>query len=254
MHTIGIYHFKISACLEPYCLHTALNHMIISNLCVIFTYSIPLYVSDLIPGMLNIIFLNGELSSCLFPTTFGFAWKTATLLASLMWNIAQIWCCYSLIIRIFFCSVMLLFLFWHQMVKLNDLVIYHLRFTSNLVLIFALSFTWRLTYTIPSLLAKCQLDLMCALYFGVTIGRTCLLVLKWFLLSWGRFWVLQRVICFLVVSVVLQCQQPLWLVFHWCPSCRQVTGPEFLPNVSTYITTTDQHHASVQWVVVGLSE
>ena len=44
----------------------------------------------------------------------------------------------------------------------------------------------------------------------------------------------------------------------WCPSCRQVTGPEFLHLArhyfSTYITTTDQHQDSVQHAVLGLSE
>ena len=29
---------------------------------------------------------------------------------------------------------------------------------------------------------------------------------------------------------VLQCLQLWWLVFSWCPFCRQATGPEFLPQ------------------------
>ena len=35
--------------------------------------------------------------------------------------------------------------------------------------------------------------------------------------------------CLGILSKVLQCQQPLWLVFPWCLFCRQVTGTEFYP-------------------------
>ena len=68
---------------------------------------------------------------------------------------------------------------------------------------------------------------MCALSFWVTIGSTSLWVLKWFLLGLGKFWVLLRHICLPVPSIELQCLQLWWLVFPWCPSCRQVTGLEF---------------------------
>ena len=60
-----------------------------------------------------------------------------------------------------------------------------------------------------------------------------------------------------VLSEVLSCQQPLWLEFPWCPSCRLVTWPEFLlqpdpisqhtslPQISTRILCSVVSQASV---------
>ena len=55
--TIGIYHSAISAFLEPYWLHKASNHPVISKLMHHFIYSIPLPVNALILGMLSICYL-----------------------------------------------------------------------------------------------------------------------------------------------------------------------------------------------------
>ena len=43
---------------------------------------------------------------------------------------------------------------------------------------------------------------------------------------------MQRHIFLPVPSMVLLCLQPWLLMFLWCLSCRQVTGPEFLPQAN----------------------
>ena len=56
-HTIGIYHSAISAFLEPYQIHKASNHPVISKLMHHFNYSILLPVNGFILGMLSICYL-----------------------------------------------------------------------------------------------------------------------------------------------------------------------------------------------------
>ena len=116
-----------------------------------------------------------------------------------------------------------------------------------LMLIFALCFTWRHIYAILNLLGRSWMDLLCTPYFLLTIGSTCLYVLKLFFLGLGKFWVLQRHICFPISSVVLWCLQSWQLVFSWCPSCRQVTGPEFLPMWEIIFL-----HTSLLWIGIRI--
>ena len=55
--------------------------------------------------------------------------------------------------------------------------------------------------------------------------------------SWVRkIWVLQRLICLLLPSIMLQSWQ---LLFPWCSSYRLVTGPKFLPQPDIIFY---QHH------------
>ena len=75
---------------------------------------------------------------------------------------------------------MVLYLFWHLVVRWINRVICHLKFILNLtvMLILALFFTWRLTYSILRLLGRSQIDLVCSFCFGVTVGSMCQYVLK----------------------------------------------------------------------------
>ena len=92
------------------------------------------------------------------------------------------------------------------------------------------------------------------LYFWVTIGST-----GWSMLKPFSSWVMKVLsVAKAHVRVLSGGLQPLQLVCPWCPSWRQVTGPEFLhqlgTNFSTYITTMDWHQDSVQHAVQGLCE
>ena len=54
-------------------------------------------------------------------------------------------------------------------------------------------------------------------------------------------------------SEVLWCQQLLQLVFPWCPSCRQVTGPEFLLLPDTIFQPTSLLEISMRTMYSALS-
>ena len=96
------------------------------------------------------------------PFTFKHAWKRATLLALLLQNIVLVYLGYILIICTFFCSTILLFLFWHLLVSEINWVIYHLRYALNLILmlILGLFYLGRITYTVLSLLGRSQIGLV----------------------------------------------------------------------------------------------
>ena len=150
------------------------------------------------------------------------------------------------------------------MLRQIDQVIYHLKFTVNLILlwIIALCFTQRLTYTVLSLLGRSQTDLICTLCFGVTIGSTLPVCVKTISSSVWKVLVSQRH-TYPSTSMVLWCLQPVWLVFPWCPFCRPVTGLESLPQpdiiflhtsllwISTRIPSNDLSQVSVSSFLVG---
>ena len=81
-HTIGIYHSAISAFLEPYHIHKASNHPVISKLMCHFYLQCPPSHKQFDPWdvecLLSLLESWAPASSL---TTFKLAWKTATLLA-----------------------------------------------------------------------------------------------------------------------------------------------------------------------------
>ena len=95
------------------------------------------------------------------------------------------------------------------------------------MLIIALSFIWRLTYIVLSLLERSHMDSMCTLLFLVN-NQQYIPVGPKMISSW-----LMTALCvpkaLLALSKLLQCTWLFWLVFSWCPSCMQMTRPEFLP-------------------------
>ena len=71
-----------------------------------------------------------------------------------------------------------------------------------------------------------------SLFFGN--NRQCMPVCAKMIYSWVR-----KVLSIAKAHVweiyrVLQCLPLWWLEFAWCPSSRQVTGPEFLPQLDTF--------------------
>ena len=138
-------------------------------------------------------------------------------------------------------------------------VIFHLRFKLilTLTLPFLLSFTWRLTYAILSLLGRTWMDVICTLRLGVMISGTCPYVLKWFFLSKESLviWMAQISPITLQgteVSVAFVTGFSLAFILQagkWASILTQATL-----YFSTYITTTDWHQYSFQHAVTSLSE
>ena len=114
-----------------------------------------------------------------------------------------------------------------------DCIIFQLKFILNLavILIFALSFTWRLTYAVLSLLGR-SLDGSHMYFLFLGNNRQHMSICAKRISSWARK----------VLGVAKAHMSPstFWgavvskhfeLVFPLCPSCRQVTGMSFYPIV-----------------------
>ena len=148
--------------------------------------------------------------------------------------------------------------FLHLVMRWIDMVIIQLKFTLNLIpiWIFALNFHSWLSYTIQSLL-RSQMDPRYPFCFLVTVGSSCLYVLKWFLLGKGKIEVLLRHMSLgtpqgvatseaLVVSV---CLMSILQAGDWA----RVSTPAGC-HFSIYITTTDWDRDYIQHTAIYLSE
>ena len=102
-----------------------------------FYYSVPLHINGLINGMLN-IYYSSFTNFKLLEDDYHFHTCNSK-------NFVLIQPCYTLKSNTFFFIIMLLFLFWHLMVRCIEKVIFHLKFVLNptIMLIFSLSFTWK---------------------------------------------------------------------------------------------------------------
>ena len=142
-HTIGIYHLAISAFLEPYRIHKASNHPVISKLMHHFYLQHPPSRKQFDPWdvecLLSLLESWAPASSL---TTFKLAWKTATLLALVTAKHCSDLTLLCVDNQHLFCSVMLLFLFHCPVARQIAQVIFPLRFILSLtpMLIFALFF------------------------------------------------------------------------------------------------------------------
>ena len=153
---IGIYYCAISFFLEPHHLHKALNHPVISKSIHHFYLQCPPSCKQFDPwGFEWLLSLLEGWAVASSLTTFKLACKIASLLALVRAK------CSDLTFYIFIISTLFL---WHNAAnfilascgKMDDRVIYHLKFALNLILmlIFALCFPWRPSYTILSLLGR----------------------------------------------------------------------------------------------------
>ena len=96
------------------------------------------------------------------------------------------------------------------------------------MLIFALSFIWRLIYAILSHLGRSWMDLISTLW--VTIGSRCPYVLNDFFLGKESFRYFKGTYVFWhPLKCCSVCSFGGWF-FPWCPLYRQATGQEFLPH------------------------
>ena len=242
--------------LGPHHPHKASNHHKI-NTSFLFTVSLSHKLSDMWDVECLLSFMGSWALASL--TAVKFAWKTS-LLALVPANIVLIWLCYILIISNFFSNLMLLFLFWHLVVRWNDWVIYKLKFALNSIwmLIFALSFTWRLNYTVLSLLGRSRIDLRCALCFWGN-NRQHMPVCAKTISSWvTKIWGVAKAhmspgsLHDTVVSAAYAVGVSLMSILQ--PGDWVRVSIPARHYFSSYISIRDWYQDSIQWGVLGLSE
>ena len=235
-HTIGIYHSAISAFLKPHWLHKTSNHPVISKLMCHFYLQHPpshkCFDAWDVEHLLSLLESWAPASSL---TTFKLAWKTATPLA-----LTTAKCCSDLTLLCI--DNKHLFLQHNAAIFIpmsggktdcpgHLLPQVHIESHSNVNLCPVLYLKAYLRHT-ESFKMKPDGSNVTSLFLGN--NRQHQPVCAKTISSWVR-----KVLCVAKAHMSLGSLwgllllQPQQLVFPWWPSCRQVTGPEFLHQLGT---------------------